>query len=86
MKLIPLKATSESINVKLGGLITYSTDVTTDKPGIILLQNPGGDYGVTVINQCHESGPVKVLMKATGQSPVKKYNVGDIVAVLAVFE
>lgn len=85
MKLIPLKATKETINVKLGGLITYETDVTTTEPGIILLDNKSGEYGVTVLNQCHDGGPVKVLMKATGQAPVKKYAIGDTVAMLAVF-
>ncbi len=85
MKLIPLIATSESIDVRKGGLVTYTTDVVTTEPGIIRLYNPDGSYGVTVINQVHNGGPVNVLVKATGQSPVKKYSVNDTVAVLAIF-
>lgn len=85
MKLIPLKATKETIDVKRQGVITYETDVVTTEPGIILLDNSNGDYGVTVINQVHTGGSVKVIMRPTGPAPVKKYTVNDIVAVLAVF-
>lgn len=85
MKLIPLKATKETIDVKRQGVITYETDVITDVPGIILLDNSNGDYGVTVINQVHSGGNVKVIMRPTGPAPVKKYAVGETVAVLAVF-
>jgi hypothetical protein len=84
MKLIPLIATKESIDVKKGGVITYSTD-TNCEPGIILLDNQNGDYGVTVINQFHPGGNVKVIMRPAGPAPVKKYAVGDTVALLAVF-
>lgn len=84
MEIIDLKATKESINVKLGGVITYDTDITTAGPGFIILDNQLGEYGVTVLNQYHPGGPVKVLMRATGQIPVKKYNINDVVAKLVV--
>jgi len=84
MKLIPLIATKEAIDVKKGGVITYSTDVTCE-PGIIILDNPSGDYGVTIINQFHSGGNVKVIMRPAGPAPVKKYAVGEQVALLAVF-
>lgn len=84
MKLIPLKATSEHINMKKGGVITYETDVVSAEPGIILLNNPDGDYGVAVINQLHTGGPVKVLVKAV-ITPARKYEVNDTIGHLAVF-
>ena len=85
MTLIPLIATKESVDVKKGGIVTYSTGVETVGQGIILLENPNGDYGVVIVNQIHPGGEVKVLVRPTGQPPVKKYNVGDTVAQLAVF-
>lgn len=85
MKLIPLVITKETIDVKKGGIITYETGKTEESNGIILLDNPNGDYGVVIINQLHPGGPVKVMVRPVGQTPVKKYNVGDTVAQLAVF-
>lgn len=84
MKFLELKATKESLNMKLGGVITYDTDVTTEGPGVIMLDNPTGEYGVALISQFHPGGPVKVIMKAV-MSPAKKYEVGQVVARLAVF-
>lgn len=84
MKFISLIATKESLDMKRGGVITYETDATTEGPGVIMLDNPTGEYGVTLISQYHPGGPVKVVMKAV-TSPAKKYEVGQVVARLAVF-
>lgn len=85
MKLIPLIATKETIDVKRGGVITYDTGLTEEAQGIILLENPDGDYGVTIVNQVHPGGIVRVIVRPAGPTPVKKYEVGDIVGQLAVF-
>jgi hypothetical protein len=85
MKLIPLKATKETVDIKKAGLITYETDQSYDSPAIILMNNPSGDYGVILVDQIHTGGKVVVRMRPAGPSPVKKYNLGDIVAQLAVF-
>lgn len=85
MRLIPLIATKETVDVKKGGIVTYDTAEEFDGPGIILLDNPNGEYGVVIINQIHSGGNVKVVVRPVGQVPVKKYNVGDTVAQLAVF-
>lgn len=85
MKLTPLKATKEIVDVKRGGIVTYETAIETNEPGIILLENPNGDYGVVIINQVHAGGPVHVMVRPVGQTPVKKYVVGDIVGQLATF-
>lgn len=85
MKFIELKATKETIDIKMGGVIIYDTDITTDGPAIILMDNPTGEYSLSLISTFHPGGPVKVLMKGVTQSGNKKYNVGDTVAKLAVF-
>lgn len=85
MTFIDLKATKELIEVKKAGLITYETDQVIDNPGIIVLNNPTGDYGVVLVDQVHEGGAVIVRMRPAGPSPVKKFNVGDVVAKIAVF-
>ena len=86
MKLIPLIATKESVDVKKAGLITYETDKVIDQPGIILIHNPSGEYGVVLVDQVHEGGAVIVKMRPAGPSPVKKFNVKDNIGYLAVFE
>lgn len=85
MKLIPLIATKETVDVKKGGVVTYETGLTETSPGIILLENPEGDYGVIIVNQIHAGGAVKVMVRPVGQTPVKKYSVGDTIGQLAVF-
>lgn len=84
MKFLELKATGETLDMKRGGVITYDTDVTTEGPGVIMLDNPTGEYGVTLISQYHPGGQVKVVMKAV-MTPAKKYDIGQVVARLAVF-
>lgn len=84
MKFIPLIATKETIDVKRGGIITYETNQDIDSEGIILLENPSGDYGLVIIDQVHKGGPVKVTMRPIN-TPVKKYALGEVVAQLAVF-
>lgn len=84
MKLIPLIATKESVDVKKGGIVTYETDQNIEQEGIILLANPHGDYGMIIIDQVHKGGAVKVIMRPVN-TPVKKYTVGETVALLAVF-
>lgn len=83
MTLIPLIATKETIDMKKHGLVTFETDIVTDGPGIILLNNPEGKFGVSIVNQLHEGGKVTVLVRAISQ-PVLKPNVGDIVAQLVL--
>jgi hypothetical protein len=85
MKLIPLIATKETIDVKNGGAITYETETRTDGPAVILMDNPKGEYGVTLLSTFHPGGQVKVIMKGVGPTGNKKYNVGEQVALLAVF-
>lgn len=85
MKFIELKATKETVNVKLGGAIIYETDVTTEGPGIIVMDNPTGEYSLALISGYHPGGQVKVIMKGVSNTGNKKYNIGDIVAKLAVF-
>ena len=86
MKFIELKATKETIDVKAGGLIVYETDVTTEGPGVILTDNPTGEYSLALLSTYHPGGRVKVLMKGVSSAGNKKYQVGDIVALLAIFE
>lgn len=85
MKFIDLKATKETIDVKVGGLITYDTDVVTDGPGVILTYNPTGEYSLALLSTFHPGGAVKVLMKGVSAAGNKKYEVGQVVARLAVF-
>lgn len=85
MKLIPLIATKETINVKFGGVVTYETDQNVDEPGILLVSNESGEFAMTVVNQVHLGGPVKLLMRPTGQLPVKKFSVGDKIGYIAIF-
>lgn len=85
MKFLELKAVKETIDVKLGGAIVYETDVVTEGPAIILMDNPTGEYSLALISSYHPGGPVKVIMKGVGSTGNKKYNVGDTVAKLAVF-
>lgn len=84
MVLIPIRATEEFVDIKKGGMVTYTTDITSE-PGIILLENPNGDYGVVIVNQVHPGGPVKVMVRPVGTPPVKKYNIGEVIAQLATF-
>ena len=84
MKLIPIIATSETVDVKKGGIVTYGTDQNIDQEGILLMCNPHGDYGMVLIDQVHKPGQVTVIMRPV-YTPVKKYSVGDTVALLAVF-
>ncbi len=81
---LPLKATKEVIEMKKGGLITYETDVVTDGPGIIFVDNPTGEYSVAIVNQIHHGGAVRVMVKGITQ-PAKKFEVGQIIGQLAVF-
>lgn len=85
MKLTPLVATKEIIDVKRGGIVTYETATNHEGPAIILLDNPNGDYGVVIVNQLHSGGQVNVMVRPVGQTPVKKYAIGDVVGQLATF-
>lgn len=84
MKLIPLVATKETIDVKKGGIVTYETDQSISDQGILLIANENGDYAMTIVDQVHMGGPVKVSMRPISQ-PAKKYSVGDRIGYLAVF-
>lgn len=84
MKILELKAVKEFIDVRNGGAIIYDTDVTTEGAGIILLDNPRGEYSVTLLSNYHPGGPVKVAMKGVSSAGNKKYAPGDIVAKLVL--
>ncbi len=84
MKLIPLIAVKETINVKLGGIVTYTTDQKIDGEGIILAANETGEYGMVIVDQVHSGGEVIVTMRPVVQ-PAKKYNIGEKIGYLAVF-
>jgi hypothetical protein len=84
MKLIPLVATKESIDIKKGGIVYYDTDITTEQEGILLMANENGDYAMTIVDQVHKGGPVRVSMRPILQ-PAKKYAVGDVIGYIAVF-
>jgi hypothetical protein len=85
MRLIPLKAVSETIDFKKGGIVKYETDQVVDQEGIILLENPDGTYGMVLIDQVHRSGNVQVVMRPV-HTPVKRYEIGQVIAQLAIFE
>lgn len=84
MEILELKATAEFIDVRRGGAVIYDTDVTTAGPGIILMDNPEGEYHVTLLSNFHPGGRVKVAMRGVGQSANKKYEVGQVVAKLVL--
>lgn len=83
MKLIELRAIKETIDVKKYGLVTYSTGISTDGPGILLLNNPEGKFGVSIVNQFHPGGEVQVMVRGISQ-PAAKPTVGDIIATLII--
>lgn len=86
MRLIPLKAVKETIDVKKHGIVTYECDQVVKEPGVILLDNKDGEYGMVIISQIHNGSnePVRVVMRPV-HTPVKKYSINDVVAYLAVF-
>ena len=86
MKLIPLKATSEFVDVKKAGLVTYQTDQTVNQPAVILMHNPEGTFGMVLVDQVHLDGPVVVRMRPSGPAPVKKYQINDVIGYIAIFE
>jgi hypothetical protein len=83
MKLIELVATSEKMSLK-NNTMTYETDVEAGE-GVILAANDTGEYDMIVATPLHKGGRVTVIMKPI-RAPAKKYNVGDLVAYLAVLE
>lgn len=86
MKILELTATKETIDIKAGGAIIYETNVTTEGPGVILTDNPKGEYSVALLSTYHPGGPVQVIMKGVGPTGNKKYEVGQVVAKIAVFQ
>ena len=83
MKLIEITATNEAIDVKKN-TITYTSNVTANA-GVLLQADKNGDRDMLIINQVHEGGPVSVTMKPF-RTPARKYNVGEVVAILMVNE
>lgn len=83
MKLIPVKAISESFNIK-NNTLTYETD-TVAAPGVLLQSDSDGEKDMIIVNQIHNGGSVTVKMKPF-RMPAKKYNVGDVVAILMLQE
>lgn len=81
MKLIEVRATKETINVKTNTVI-YETDIISE-PGILLHADASGEKDMMITNQIHNGKNVVVKMKPI-RMPASKYKVGDIVAILMV--
>lgn len=84
MKLLPITATKETIDMKRGGLVIYETNVDVPDTGLLVLENPNGDLGVSIVNELHTGGPVQVMVRPIG-AKVKKPDVGQVIAQLLVF-
>lgn len=85
MTIKDIKATSQFVDVRNGGAIVYETDVETDGPGVILTDNPNGEYSVALLSTFHPGGRVKVIMKGVQMSGNKAYKVGDVIGKLVIF-
>lgn len=83
MKLIEIKATGEQVDVKKNTL-TYASEVEANA-GVLLQADKSGERDMIIVNQIHEGGPVAVTMKPF-RTPARKYNVGDVVAILMINE
>lgn len=83
MKLIELKATAEQLDIKKNTL-TYLTEVESGA-GVLLQADKSGERDMLIVNQVHEGGKVAVTMKPF-RTPARKYNVGDVVAILMINE
>jgi hypothetical protein len=85
MKLIPLIATSEKVDIKKN-IVVYQTEVISTSPGLIVTDDQG-EYDMKVCNTVHRGGtePITVITKPTS-TPSKKFKVGDQVGVLVVQE
>lgn len=81
MKLIELVASGEQMDIKRNTM-TYSTEVESGE-GVIFAANETGEYDMIIAAPIHKGGKVNVVMKPI-KAPAKKYNVGDLVAYLAV--
>lgn len=81
MKMIPLVATSEKVDIKKNN-ITYETDVEAPA-GVIVLTDSSGERGMLPVNQIHSGGRVQIVMRPF-IVPCKKYNVGETIATLIV--
>jgi hypothetical protein len=83
MKMIPLKATKEFVDIKKN-VVVYETDITTEGPGLIFNSNEG-IADMILVQQIHEKGAVKVTAKPI-RTPARKFNVGDVVGCLVLLE
>lgn len=83
MKTIELKATDETIDVKKNRIV-YATGIEAG-PGVIVLSDTTGEYGLMITNQIHNGGLVEVSMRPVN-TPVKKFKVGDVIGTLVVLE
>lgn len=85
MKLIELKATDEKIDMKRNTL-TYVTDFNSNEDkGIILIADQTGERDLIIANPVHNGGEVSVIFKPI-RAPAKKFNVGEVVAYLAIMD
>lgn len=84
MKLIEVTATSDGVFDIKKNTLTYSTE-TEAGPGVLLQADKTGEKDMLIVNQVHSGGRVTITMKPF-RTPAKKYNVGDVVAILMVNE
>ncbi len=84
MKLIEIVASSEGVFDIKKNTLTYSTEVDADA-GVLLQADKSGDKDMIIVNQVHSGGRVTITMKPF-RTPAKKYNAGEVVAILLVNE
>jgi hypothetical protein len=85
MKLIPLIATSEKVDIKKN-IVVYETEVVSSSPGLIVTDDRG-EFDMKICNTVHRGGgdAITVIAKPTA-TPSRKFKVGDQVGVLVVQE
>lgn len=81
-KLIPLYATKTEVNI-LNNYVSYTTDVELDS-AIILVDDTTGKYDMSLCNQVHKGGVVKLIFKPI-KIPARKFEVGDKIGEALVF-
>lgn len=83
MKKIDLVASKLTVDLKTFS-ITYETNVDAE-PGLIVLTDVNGEHDMMLCTQVHNGGRVNVKMKPV-RVPAKRYEVGDQIGSLIIFE
>lgn len=84
MKLIEVIAASEGVFDIKKNTLTYATEVEAGA-GVLLEADKSGDKDMLIVNRVHNGGRVTIIMKPF-RTPAKKYNAGEVVAILMVNE